>query len=813
MKNEATSFWKFIGNYQIEIPIIQRDYAQGRLGKEYLRNNFLVNLKQALDHQLPEPALKLDFVYGSEDEGKLSPLDGQQRLTTLWLLHWYVALMAGKLEEASVRLRNFTYETRISSREFCRNLCIPQNFDEYDGRTGIVDFITSRTWFYSSWKQDPTIQSMLRMIGGTKINNKQGNDIIDGLEELFDANKESFESYWKALTSENAPIVFYYLHLKDFKLTDDLYIKMNARGKQLTSFENFKADLIGYIEEKAKEDDAWGRFLNTEKGIPIKLDTEWTDVFWKNLDRIWKNLDSNGEIDRIFFAFLNRYFLNCAIIYNEAKDTSKEWKLYGTESDDSSLRYDNGFSIYASILSKPEVLDNLSSLFEHLAEVKENVCTYLPKWFKKFDFIPKYTENTISTLTQTQRVVFFGVCRYLESCSAFNERRFRRWMRVVCNLTENTTINTVDAMIARLKLIDELSKHMEDIYEYLASEVLEIQSKASPEQLAEEIAKAKQILKPQKAQLPERPTDWSDDKEWNWESAIIEAEGFAFFNGAIKFLFKDANSGDDWTCFTPKFANSKLIFSSDGLTLEYKREAKANRILLSYCDQWWEQIQSYTYNDKYIFGYSAQLWKDNILTRKGATDNSLLYANAIHHLLLGDSINTMLQLKDPDDYRNIAFDKLVNTNIIGWSQSQGRPDRYYIRWTHDGFCLYPSSEGVILTLNNRDSLLSKLLDEGKITLLHGERLDTKPYKMFWGWDIKFQYNKEDNEFPYLFQWQSWNWIDMYEENKRLCEDERLKTHDLTIDGSEIKDENDLIDKMNQCIDRYRDAKKHIDQQN
>ena len=112
MTNEATSFWKFIGNYQIEIPIIQRDYAQGRLGKEYLRNNFLGNLKQALDYQLPESALKLDFVYGSEDEGKLSPLDGQQRLTTLWLLHWYVALRAGKLEEASVRLRNFTYETR-----------------------------------------------------------------------------------------------------------------------------------------------------------------------------------------------------------------------------------------------------------------------------------------------------------------------------------------------------------------------------------------------------------------------------------------------------------------------------------------------------------------------------------------------------------------------------------------------------------------------------------------------------------------------------------------------------------------------------
>ena len=805
MKNEATSFWKFIGNYQIEIPIIQRDYAQGRLGKEHLRNNFLVNLKLALDYQLPEPALKLDFVYGSEDEGKLSPLDGQQRLTTLWLLHWYVALRAGKLEEASVRLRNFTYETRISSREFCRNLCIPQNFEEYDGNIGIVDFITSRTWFYSSWKQDPTIRSMLRMIGGTKINDKRGNDIIDGLEELFnERDKENFEKYWKALTSENAPIVFYYLPLKDFGLTDDLYIKMNARGKQLTSFENFKADLIGYIEGKAKEDCAWESFLDIERGIPIKLDTEWTDVFWKNRD-------SNGEIDRIFFAFLNRYLLNCAIIYNDVKDTSKEWKLYGKESDDSSLRYDNGFSIYSSILSKPEFLENLSSLFERLAEVKEDVCAYLPKWFKKFDFIPKYAENTISTLAQTQRVVFFGICRYLESCAMFNGDHFRKWVRVVCNLSENTTINTVDAMIARLKLIDELSKHAEDIYEYLASEILEIQSKASPEQLAEEIVKAKQILHPQPAQLPKRPTGWDDEKDWNWESAIIEAESTAFFKGAIRFLFKDANSGVDWTCFAPKFANCKLIFCSDGLTLEYKREAKANRILLSYCDQWVEQIESYTYHNKYIFGASAQLWKDNILTRKGATDNTLLYANAIHLLLLGDGINTVLQLKDPDGNRNIAFDKLVNTNIIEWSQSQGRPDKYYIRWIYDGFCLYPSSEGVILTLGNRDALLSKLLDENKIALLHGAMLDTKPYKMFWGWNIRFQYEKEGA--LYLFQWQHWNRIDLYEGNKRLCEDERLNSYSLTINGKEVKDEKDLIDKMNQCVDRYRDAKKHIDQQN
>ena len=85
---QSTSFWNFLKKNTIEIPIIQRDYAQGRLGKENLRKNFLADLKNALDSG---GAMKLDFVYGSIENGRLNPLDGQQRLTTLWLLHWYIS--------------------------------------------------------------------------------------------------------------------------------------------------------------------------------------------------------------------------------------------------------------------------------------------------------------------------------------------------------------------------------------------------------------------------------------------------------------------------------------------------------------------------------------------------------------------------------------------------------------------------------------------------------------------------------------------------------------------------------------------------
>ena len=54
--------------------------------------------------------------------------------------------------------------------------------------------------------------------------------------------------------------------------------------------------------------------------------------------------------------------------------------------------------------------------------------------------------------------------------------------------------------------------------------------------------------------------------------------------------------------------------------------------------------------------------------------------------------------------------------------------------------------------------------------------------------------------PYSFRWQHWNWIDMYEGNKRLANDEKYE--DLTIDGKNITDKNSLIQELNSCIEKY-----------
>ncbi|UKK76723.1 DUF262 domain-containing protein [Segatella bryantii] len=749
---KAISFWNFLNKYIVEIPIIQRDYAQGRLGKENLRKNFLRDLKNALDNDGKK--MKLDFVYGSMEEGKLYPLDGQQRLTTLWLLHWYIALRAGELNNDNCAiLKKFTYETRISSREFCEKLCEPENFENFNGND-IVGFITKQTWFYSAWKQDPTIQSMLRMLGGTKVTNKKNEDIVDGIEELFNCSSECFidgkvycvfKSYWEELTSGNAPIVFYHLPLKDFGLSDDLYIKMNARGKQLTSFENFKADLIGYVTKQGEAE--WEGLLNAENGIPIKLDTDWTDIFWKN-----KSQDS--KIDEIYFAFINRYFLQeliCAKkedntdLYsaNELEENNSTFNyLYGNKSNDSQLQY-SGLDKYLftketeekSIpLSFFKSFRNLLNNFYKSAK-NCNLNNYFPAWVdSKFEFIPKYDEaGNITTLGQRERVVFLAVCRYFEK-GDFDETSFRQWMRVVWNIVENSGIETIPAMIGAMRLIDELSEGTDDIYNFLSNSQLQVKSNFAQEQVKEEIAKAKQILD-ENGTLRKyvgscKKTDGSN--YITWEEIIIEAEKYAFFHGSIRFLFTDEN-GDvndkSWKDFDTKWEKAKKYIDKNGEIVE---ECKTNAILL-------RALLSRINIGENWFGYYKEFWHTSLLKND--------YQSAIHYLLT----TPQLEIDKTCSQDWITQDLLLHNLLCCYNSWH-----ILTNWNHyDVLTRYSqrrsdaTSHKEIVVLNY---LRNRLLHNDKIEIWPETKVNQTSY--LYGWDIQFIYRSK------FFQWHREGYVRM-----------------------------------------------------
>ena len=46
MENKKYTFWKLLDENSIEIPIIQRDYAQGRAEENRIRDKFLAAISQ-----------------------------------------------------------------------------------------------------------------------------------------------------------------------------------------------------------------------------------------------------------------------------------------------------------------------------------------------------------------------------------------------------------------------------------------------------------------------------------------------------------------------------------------------------------------------------------------------------------------------------------------------------------------------------------------------------------------------------------------------------------------------------------------------
>lgn len=477
---------------KIEIPIIQRDYAQGREGKEELRKNFLIALREVIN----DKSLELDFVYGSVKNKILQPLDGQQRLTTLFLLHWFVAVKENKLDdELKKLLTKFTYETRTSSREFCNDLInkgIDFNklleTDFYDEEKNkpknneLSKSIINSSWFFLSWKRDPTIKSMLTMLDSIRHTFKDKTDVWDKLNKIS----------------------FHYIELQNFGLSDDLYIKMNARGKHLTDFENFKAK----FEQRIKQN-KWEMNVNPTATFSYKIDTDWTNLFWNYRD------DKN-RIDESILKFLANvailFYAQSLEIYDdkyekenvrnelELKSKNKNIKDEAVKRERIERRIAKLFNDYSTIQAEDFTT---KKAFEYLKECLDIYCkdnndklnTELLLWdYKSKDnSLFKDLVKVDNSTTYKQRVLFYAQSNYVKNVgSKITVETFSDWLRVVRNIIENATIDSSATFMGAINLIKELSNGCNDVYDFLSKN--SIQSKFAEEQLKEEIRKSKLIV-------------------------------------------------------------------------------------------------------------------------------------------------------------------------------------------------------------------------------------------------------------------------------------------------------------------------------
>lgn len=329
-----TNLLAFLTDKNVRIPQLQRDYVQGSDKAKEIRDLFICDLVETLSTDTPEAkqkTLHLDFIYGSTyeeapasglhphwEKGELHfdtpnsddyeprkvflPLDGQQRLTSLWLLHWMLCPET-EADAAKKLLSHFSYATRSSSRRFCAALVahigdgeLKQQLKTNKAKSALME----APWFLPAWQKDPTVNSMIEMLVAIGI-------------RLGEADTAPL---WKRLQEGAITFTVIEIQSNEFRLTDELYIKMNNRGRLLTDWECYKAKAIECLGEVVFTEENAGLWeslqANEQEKTPadyfsFRVDGRWQDFFW-HLSRgeespLEDHVQRSDEMMRNFFTW------------------------------------------------------------------------------------------------------------------------------------------------------------------------------------------------------------------------------------------------------------------------------------------------------------------------------------------------------------------------------------------------------------------------------------------------------------------------------------------------------------------------------
>lgn len=525
MANTTKTFLDLIQDYNIKIPLIQRDYAQGRGSEENKAIKFLEAIKAGCKEKL-----NLDFVYGQTNtkHSEFIPLDGQQRLTTLFLLHWYLSLENKYLDV----LKKFTYEVRSSSTDFIKALTDEENWRKYK-RVNIKQQIENSNWFFLSWKNDPTVVSILNM--------------LNLIEKYF--SEETIE--------ELNNITFEVLYLDEFNLSDELYVKMNARGKPLSTFENFKAEFERYIDYS---DDDKEQIVKNK----AKMDNDWLNIFWnlskKLVEEENKNLSEAPKLaDQMFYNFFYNMTFNF-FLEEQPKGTktltikSQEFNIISDKkSREGFIQKCSIFDFYKNVYGTEQNINIL--------KVKE-IVTLLDTL--KEDMVFKSFVKDLD-ISQWDRARFYALS--LGYIYKLDEVEFNRWKRVSFNLINNQLIQSPEDLIRTIHSLRSLIELLitkitsKDIYELIQNtpDNIDYFTKIQRE---EESLKARLILENE-----------------IWESEIIDAENNWYLDGQIGFLLDFANNSlDKFKKYRNKF-NALWEFAQNKQSLD-KEQLMDQQILI-----------------------------------------------------------------------------------------------------------------------------------------------------------------------------------------------------------------------------------------
>lgn len=767
---------KTINVGKIFIPRIQRSYAQGRKKEEEVRSGFLKDIFECLSNS-KDVVMELSFIFGSKQpmasggEG-FELLDGQQRITTLFLLHWYL-WMKERQKLIPDYLKKLTYETRDTSTQFI-NKIVETPIPLGDNKPSKV--IKSRKWFTDIFNCDATVCSMLNMLDDV---DKKYKDC--GHTELYDKLNR---------------LQFYVLYLEEFELNDELYIKMNSRGLDLTPFENFKSALIRYMK---KEGGDFTKDVKHSNGVKMpyylrfstKMDTTWNDIFWAlptiPCDAYGVVNDvvdiNNLERDARFFRFFIRYFFTKLILkYDDTKDDYKSLENFfynNTHKEGEFTAAESDFAIKTRLMNWDffkKVLDSLGYegiyKLERVLDVFANNYGVIRKCindnpYKKstgggWDVFCDYKDYTLSN-----RVVFASITEFIENIPVgtdFMESQIqtnlRKMCRVMWNVIENSPFDNIKNTISHIKTMSEIinltGAVTGDFYKVIANN--QINSRNA--QLDEEIVKAKKIS-----------DNYTSDPDW--EEKFVDAEKHSFFKGMVRFFFEETIPTS--SNFEERYNVVKELFDEKGITQQYRNEHILIRALVAKMNQWGGndglRKRSITENAE------KENYLKIILRTKGASELFLNYFNNINnykdikdYFCLVTQNATWNDQKEPGMCR--AFKWLVkegDRTIDLYNQMAGyesnRKKCFQIAWSENSYLArIPYNERIVLD-SDRNRIFNYLINKGFDFADQNQRKSyDSPLKEVWGSSVslyKVVKDSKDNDVRLLVSFDTWKVVKFY----------------------------------------------------
>ncbi len=483
----------------IVIPKIQRDYAHGRIREEddgratqvrtnLLKDIFSVDTKKKIDFQI---------IFGTEEQRQTDmgstvktfiPIDGQQRLTTLFLLTLYRDKRWGNNADSS---QKFIYETRRAATDFCVAVA-NQDWSGFP-TTKPSKAIKESVWFMDYWKQDPTVKSMLNMLDDIHLKSPA--------EETKYPNLENIE--------------FSFFDLGRHNISENIYLKMNSRGKPLTSFENLKAEIERCFAQQLPAN--WKR----------NIDTTWLDSFW-----------ATSKPTRLPDEGFLRYIANFLFIKMCEKNGFD--KNVNEDKIISQLEKINNLSSGKFVSSEPFIkafeqvgFDDLTQLLS-IKSKRGWHDLIAPAWGWKND---DSDWRSVLDSSYARRAVMYAIM-----LNAAHPTDLKDWLRFAWNIARNTVSN-FETFCDCCKLFQKLAKIQypengvqptRTLLEVLCSDGAK--GLSANQQYAEERVKAF------------KHTDVS------MYSLVLEMERYAFFEGAIRPLFHQGEEGP-WFKFKDKCEN------------------------------------------------------------------------------------------------------------------------------------------------------------------------------------------------------------------------------------------------------------------